>query len=136
MARLDAPSLSRHGSAEDNFDVEANGILNEPAQDNTTGSSNQITIANVKRRLSQPATDRMMLAAEKNRAEHNSNKQKVGTNNGLENYCFSSGHMVHGPIGKGKGAFPQCGSCRSRQPVSSPAFCVRCGRPSNCSATI
>ena len=59
---------------------------NVPAQDNNTGTSSQSTIANVKRRLSQPATDRMMLVAEKNRAEYQSNKQKIGTKNGLEYY--------------------------------------------------
>ena len=30
-------------------------------------------------------------------------------------------------VGKGKGAFPPCKSCRSRPALSSPAFCGLCG---------
>ena len=44
---------------------------------------------------------------------------------------FAAFTRAHLSVGKGKGAFPQCGSCRSRPAVSSPAFCRRCGHPFN-----
>merc|ERR1712207_12529 len=71
------------------FDIDANGILNVPAQDKSTGKSNQITITNEKGRLSQAEIDRMVQEAEKYRAEDESNKAKVEAKNGLENYCFT-----------------------------------------------
>ena len=44
-------------------------------------------------------------------------------------------NKAHGSMGKGRGAFPQCGSCRARPAVSSPAFCGQCGHPFRRSAT-
>merc|ERR1712228_919681 len=71
------------------FDIDANGILNVSAQDKSTGKSNQITITNEKRRLSQSEIDRMVQEAEKFRAEDESAKSKIEAKNGLENYCFT-----------------------------------------------
>merc|ERR1712138_167090 len=71
------------------FDIDANGILNESAQDKSTGKSNQITITNEKGRLSQSEIDRMVQEAEKDRAEDEENKNKIEAKNGLENYCFT-----------------------------------------------
>merc|ERR1712012_509925 len=71
------------------FDIDANGILNVSAQDESTGKSNQITITNEKGRLSQAEIDRMVQEAEKFRAEDESNKAKIEAKNGLENYCFT-----------------------------------------------
>merc|ERR1711982_99789 len=56
------------------FDIDANGILNVSAQDESTGKSNQITITNEKGRLSQAKIDRMVQEAEKYRAEDEQNK--------------------------------------------------------------
>merc|ERR1719355_570940 len=71
------------------FDIDANGILNVSAQDNSTGKSNQITITNEKGRLSQSEIDRMVAEAEKYKAEDEAAKVKIEAKNGLENYCFS-----------------------------------------------
>eukprot|EP00755_Sulcionema_specki_P036970 Sspe_Gene.263::Locus_86_Transcript_2_3_Confidence_0.636_Length_1052::g.263::m.263 len=46
------------------FDVDANGILLVEAADKGTGSKEQITITNEKRRLSQEEIDRMVREAE------------------------------------------------------------------------
>merc|ERR1712156_479125 len=72
------------------FDIDANGILNVPAQDKSTGKSNQITITNEKGRLSQAEIDRMVQEAEKYAAEDEANKSKIEAKNGLENYCFTT----------------------------------------------
>merc|ERR1711968_396175 len=71
------------------FDIDANGILNVSAQDESTGKSNQITITNEKGRLSQAEIDRMVQEAEKFREEDEQNKCKIEAKNGLENYCFT-----------------------------------------------
>merc|ERR1712054_543576 len=71
------------------YDIDANGILNVSAQDESTGKSNQITITNEKGRLSQAEIDRMVQEAEKFKEEDNRNKQKIEAKNGLENYCFT-----------------------------------------------
>jgi hypothetical protein len=47
------------------FDIDANGILNVSASDNTTGKSNRITITNDKGRLSKEEIERMVNEAEK-----------------------------------------------------------------------
>merc|ERR1719401_3386356 len=71
------------------FDIDANGILNVSAQDESTGKANQITITNEKGRLSQAEIDRMVQEAEKFKSEDESNKAKIEAKNGLENYCFT-----------------------------------------------
>merc|ERR1711953_588357 len=71
------------------FDIDANGILNVSAQDKSTGKTNQITITNEKGRLSKEDIERMVQEAEKFRAEDESNKNKIESKNGLENYCFT-----------------------------------------------
>merc|ERR1712159_164539 len=71
------------------FDIDANGILNVSAQDQSTGKVNQITITNEKGRLSQADIDRMVSEAEKYAAEDEQNKKKIEAKNGLENYCYS-----------------------------------------------
>jgi len=71
------------------YDIDANGILNVSASDKSTGKSNQITITNEKGRLSQEEIDRMVQEAEKYKEEDESNKAKVESKNGLENYCYT-----------------------------------------------
>merc|ERR1712093_764288 len=72
-----------------NFDIDANGILNDTAEDKTTGIKNKITITNDKGRLSKEEIERMVEDAEKFKAEDNDHKAKVESKNSLENYVYS-----------------------------------------------
>ncbi|XP_033630189.1 heat shock 70 kDa protein IV-like [Asterias rubens] len=71
------------------FDVDANGILNVSAKDESTGKSNQITISNDKGRLSKEDIDRMVSDAEKYKAEDDAHRECITSRNNLENYVFS-----------------------------------------------
>ena len=71
------------------FDVDANGILNVTAKDESTGRSNKITITNDKGRLSKSEIERMVAEAEKFKLEDEAQKQRISSRNALENYAFS-----------------------------------------------
>ena len=71
------------------FDVDANGILNVTAKDESTGRSNKITITNDKGRLSKSEIERMVAEAEKFKSEDEAQKQRISSRNALENYAFS-----------------------------------------------
>jgi len=71
------------------FDLDANGILNVNAEDKSTGKSQKITITNDKGRLSKEDIERMVKEAEKYKAEDESNRGRVESKNGLENYAYS-----------------------------------------------
>ena len=70
------------------FDIDANGILNVAAKDESTGKSKQIQIKNEKGRLSQAEIDKMVADAEKYQEEDNRQKARVAARNGLEQYVF------------------------------------------------
>ncbi|XP_038071483.1 heat shock 70 kDa protein IV-like [Patiria miniata] len=71
------------------FDIDANGILNVSAKDESTGKSNSITIKNEKGRLSQADIDRMLSDAEKYKAEDEAQRDRISARNGLESYAYS-----------------------------------------------
>ncbi|XP_038048775.1 heat shock 70 kDa protein IV-like [Patiria miniata] len=71
------------------LDIDANGILNVSAKDESTGKSNQITITNDKGRLSKEDIDRMVSDAETYKAEDEAQRERVTSRNNLENYIFS-----------------------------------------------
>jgi len=71
------------------FDIDANGILNVSACDNSTGKQNKITITNDKGRLSKEEIERMVNDAEKFKDEDNKQKDRISAKNGLESYCFN-----------------------------------------------
>ena len=71
------------------FDVDANGILNVTAKDESTGKTNTITITNNKERLSKEEIDRMVAEAEKFKDEDEAQTQRIASRNALENYAFS-----------------------------------------------
>merc|ERR1719167_1373542 len=71
------------------FDIDANGILNVSAADETTGKQNKITITNDKGRLSKEEIERMVNDAEKFKAEDDKQKERISAKNGLESYCFN-----------------------------------------------
>ncbi|MCQ9140709.1 molecular chaperone DnaK, partial [Bacillus amyloliquefaciens] len=71
------------------FDMDANGILNVSAKENSTGRSKNIVIKNDKGRLSQSEIDRMLSEAEKYKEEDEKQRQRVAARNQLESYIFS-----------------------------------------------
>lgn len=71
------------------FDLDANGILNVSAKENSTGRSKNIVIKNDKGRLSQAEIDRMLSEAEKYKDEDEKQRQRVASRNQLETYIFS-----------------------------------------------
>nr|AWT57933.1 heat shock protein 702 [Chilo suppressalis]AWT57937.1 heat shock protein 702 [Chilo suppressalis] len=71
------------------FDMDANGILNVSAKENSTGRTKNIVIKNDKGRLSQAEIDRMLSEAEKYREEDEKQRQRVAARNQLESYVFS-----------------------------------------------
>ena len=76
------------------FDVDANGILNVSAEDQSTGKSNNITITNDKGRLSKADIDRMVADARKYKEEDERQRETIAARNSLENYAFSVKHAV------------------------------------------
>ena len=71
------------------FDLDANGILNVTARDESTGKSNNIVIKNEKGRLSKEDIDRMVSEAEKYKSDDDACRAKVTARNQLESYAFS-----------------------------------------------
>ena len=69
------------------FDIDANGILNVTAKDQSTGKSNQITISS-ESRLSRSEIDRMVAEAEEYKAEDEAQRARFEMRNKLENYAF------------------------------------------------
>lgn len=71
------------------FDLDANGILNVSAKENSTGRSKNIVIKNDKGRLSQAEIDRMLAEAERYKEEDERQKERIATRNQLESYIFN-----------------------------------------------
>nr|ATL76715.1 heat shock protein 70 [Eogystia hippophaecolus] len=71
------------------FDMDANGILNVSAKENSTGRSKNIVIKNDKGRLSQAEIDRMLSEAERYKEEDEKQRQRVAARNQFESYIFS-----------------------------------------------
>lgn len=76
------------------FDLNADGILNVSAKDNSTGRQEKITITNDKGRLSKADIDRMLSDAEKYREEDERQKEKITARNALESYIFGCKQAV------------------------------------------
>nr|ADO14473.1 hsp70 [Bemisia tabaci] len=71
------------------FDLDANGILNVLAKENSTGKSKNIVIKNDKGRLSREEIDRMVNEAEKYKEEDERQRAKIAARNQLESYVFN-----------------------------------------------
>ena len=71
------------------FDIDANGILNVSAKDESTGRTNAITITNDSGRLSKADIDRMVADAEKYRKEDEMQRETIEARNSLENYVYN-----------------------------------------------
>ena len=70
------------------FDLDANGIMNVTAKDESTGRSNQIRITNDSSRLSKEDIDRMLSDAEKYRDEDEKQRGRVAARNQLETIVY------------------------------------------------
>ena len=71
------------------FDIDANGIVNVSAKDQSTGKTNAITITNDTGRLSKGEIDRMVSDAEKYKKEDEMQREKIAARNSLESYLYS-----------------------------------------------
>ena len=71
------------------FDIDANGILNVSAKDESTGRTNAITITNDSGRLSKADIDRMVADAEKYRKEDELQRETIEARNSLEKYVYN-----------------------------------------------
>ncbi|CAF1629840.1 unnamed protein product, partial [Didymodactylos carnosus] len=77
------------------FDVDANGILNCTAKDESTGKSTNITIRNEKGRLSKLEIERMINDAEKFKEEDETARHRVHSRNTLESYLYNVSSVVN-----------------------------------------
>ncbi|XP_072165771.1 heat shock 70 kDa protein IV-like [Diadema setosum] len=84
------------------FDIDANGIMNVTAKDQSTGRSNKITITNDSGRLSKEDIDRMVNDAEKFKAEDDVQRERIAARNQLESYAFNVKSIVSEPSTEGK----------------------------------
>jgi heat shock protein 1/8 len=71
------------------FEIDANGILNVTAKDQTSGRSNNITIKNDKGRLSQKEIDEMLKKAKEMEAEDKKRLEQVQAKNHFEQYMYA-----------------------------------------------
>ncbi|KAG8316431.1 Heat shock 70 kDa protein [Homalodisca vitripennis] len=71
------------------FDIDANGIMNVSAKDNSSGRSKNIVIKNDKGRLSKAEIERMLNDAEKYKEEDKKQRNRISGRNRLESYTFS-----------------------------------------------
>ncbi|CAB3377268.1 Hypothetical predicted protein [Cloeon dipterum] len=70
------------------FDLDANGILNVSAKDESSGNSRNITIKNDKGRLTREEIDRMVADAEKYKAEDEKQKERIEAKAKFEAYAL------------------------------------------------
>uniref|UniRef100_A0A8C5MZ00 Heat shock protein 70 n=1 Tax=Leptobrachium leishanense TaxID=445787 RepID=A0A8C5MZ00_9ANUR len=84
------------------FDIDAYGILNVSAVEQSTGKKNKITIPNDKGLLSKEDIERMVQEAEKYKAEDEKQRDKVSSKNSLESYAFDMKARVEDEKLKGK----------------------------------
>jgi len=71
------------------FDIDANGILNVTATEESTNKTNKITIKNDKNRFTTEEIGKMIKEAELFAEEDKNNKEKLEARNSLENYIYN-----------------------------------------------
>jgi len=84
------------------FNIDANGIMNVEAKDQSSGRSNKITISNDKGRLSQQDIDKMLHEAEKMAKEDEALLQKIDARSKLESYAYQLRNTLDDPNMQGK----------------------------------
>jgi len=80
------------------LNIDANGILNVSAREETSGKTNKITITNDKSRLSQDDIDRMVKEAEQFKEEDERQKSKIEARNSFENYVYQIKNTLNGEM--------------------------------------
>ena len=80
------------------LDIDANGILNVSAKEESSGKTNKITITNDKNRLSQEDIDKMVSDAEKFKDEDEKLKSKIEARNSIENYVYQIKNTMTGEM--------------------------------------
>jgi L1 cell adhesion molecule like protein len=76
------------------FNIDANGILNVEAVENSTGKENKIPVTNYNGRLSNVEIERVMKDAQKYRAEDKKQKETNSAQNALESFCFNMKSLI------------------------------------------
>ncbi|XP_056432314.1 heat shock 70 kDa protein 1-like [Gadus chalcogrammus] len=71
------------------FDIDADGILNVSAVEQSTGKQNKITITNDKGRLSMEDIERMVQEADQYKVEDEQQRENIAAKNALESYAFN-----------------------------------------------
>ncbi|XP_059933330.1 heat shock 70 kDa protein 1-like [Gadus macrocephalus] len=71
------------------FDIDADGILNVSAVEQSTGKQNKITITNDKGRLSTEDIERMVQEADQYKVEDEQQRENIAAKNALESYAFN-----------------------------------------------
>ena len=79
------------------LDIDANGILNVSAKDQSTGRTNAITITNDTGRLSKADIDRMVAEADKFKKEDEMQREKITARNSLESYVYNVKQTAEDP---------------------------------------
>ena len=79
------------------LDIDANGILNVSAKDQSTGRTNTITITNDIGKLSKADIDRIVAEAEKFKKEDEMQREKITARNSLESYVYSVKQTAEDP---------------------------------------
>jgi heat shock protein 1/8 len=77
------------------FEIDANGILNVSAVEQTTGVSCKITITNDMVRLSKEEINRMVQDSEKYEVEDNEHMENVRSREALESYAYKMKNIVN-----------------------------------------
>ncbi|XP_071478689.1 heat shock 70 kDa protein IV-like [Diadema antillarum] len=84
------------------FDIDANGIMNVTAKDQSTGSSNNITITNDRDRLSKEEIELMINDVEKFKAEDDLQRKRIRARHQLEDYAYRVKSAVNEPSAERK----------------------------------
>ena len=84
------------------FDIDANGILNVTATEESSNKTNKITIKNDKNRFTAEELNKMVEDAKKFAQEDKVNKDKIEARNELENYVYNARNASNGEEFKAK----------------------------------
>ncbi|XP_065871389.1 heat shock 70 kDa protein 4-like isoform X1 [Euphorbia lathyris] len=76
------------------FDIDVNGILTVCAEEKTTGNNNKITITYDEGKLSKEEIKKMVVEAEKYKAEDEEVKKKIDAKTALEKYAYKMRNTV------------------------------------------
>jgi heat shock protein 1/8 len=80
------------------LDIDANGILNVTAKEETSGKTQKITITNDKSRLSKEEIERLVKEAESFKEADEKAKEKVDARNSLEQYVYQIKNTMNGEL--------------------------------------